>query len=226
MPAPDITISLCANDDIIHYFDYSAVGVSVWSEVEGNAGWIAVAQESQTGSAVGIIVTGQSAGTSDTFTVNIYDEVEGGELLDSWEVKVEFLEDCSTASDICCTGAEEIVWLNREGGLQNYYFNGVRTYGIEQQDEQKYIDYANVARSSSTGKVRGSRLFTTRNVPQSHIDLLDSLQYSIQAWHLVDGEYLPISPARTSYTKYKTRDKFYTASLAFTYSKPINIQTQ
>lgn len=225
-PMADITLTLCTNTDLIHYFDYAAVGVNVWAEITGNAGWIAVAQESQTGSAVGIIIDEQSAAISDEFTISIYDEVEGGALLATWTVAVNVLSVCSTASDICCADGEEIIWLNRSGGLQNYFFNGVRTYAIEQEDEKRYIDYANISRYSTTGKVREARLFTSKSIPQTHIDLLDTLRYSVQAWYKTGGVVYPIMIPQGGYTKYNTRDKIFTANLSCALAEPINIQTQ
>ena len=222
----DITINICKDKSLVYYFDFSTDTVTAWNSITGNAGWISILQDGETSSAIGISIDAQNTSMSDTFEVTVKEATSIGETLNTYSVTINVLGVCETASNVCCTNSEQIVWLNRDGGLQNFYFDGVREFNIDQRDDEEYIDSGNASRYSTSGKVKDGRIFSTKNITKTELNALDSLNYSIQAWHLSDSKYLPISISKGGYTKYNSRDKRFNASIRFTYSTPINIQTQ
>lgn len=222
----DITINICTDKALTYYFDFSVDSVTPFIIVSGNAGWIDILEDAETLSDVGISIDAQSASKTDSFEVTIKDGTSSGEVLNTYTITINVLSVCETASEVCCTSAEQIVWINRDGGLQNFYFDGVREFSIDQREDEDYVDTSNVSRYSTTGKVKEGRIFSTKNISKTELNALDSLNYSIQAWHLSGGEYLPISIGKGGYSKYTSRDKRFNASIRFTYSTPINIQTQ
>lgn len=226
IPQTDITLNICIGEALTYYFDYSPYAVNAWAQIDGNAGWIDVLQDGDTNSALGIIIDAQGSAKTDTFTITILQDTSTGAEVAELTIKVNVLSACETASEVCCTNAEQIVWINRDGGLQNFYFDGVREFNIDQRDDEEYIDSGNTSRYSTSGKVKDGRIFSTKNITKTELNALDSLNYSIQAWHLSDSVYLPISISKGGYTKYNSRDKRFNASIRFTYSTPINIQTQ
>lgn len=221
-----ITLNYCIGGVQSYYFDFSPYDVNWYavlnSELPAN---MEVLEDAETGNVVGVLVDTSTA-SLDGFNLSIYIGADSGEYVSDIVIRVNVLDSCETASDVCCTNAEQIVWINRDGGLQNFYFDGVREFNIDQRDDEEYIDSGNTSRYSTSGKVKDGRIFSTKNITKTELNALDSLNYSIQAWHLTGYKYLPISIAKGGYTKYNSRDKRFNASIRFTYSTPINIQTQ
>ena len=184
IPQTDITFNICIGEAFTFYFDYSPYAVNSWAQINGNAGWIDTIQDGDTDSALGIIIDAQVTSMTDTFTITILQDTSTGEEVAELTVKVNVLASCETASDVCCTNAEQIVWINRDGGLQNFYFDGVREFNIDQRDDEEYVDSGNTSRYSTSGKVKDGRIFSTKNITKTELNALDSLNYSIQAWHL------------------------------------------
>jgi len=221
-----ITLNYCIGGVQTYYFDFSPYDVNWYavlnSELPAN---MEVLEDAETGNVVGVLVDTSTA-SLDGFNLSIYIGADSGEYVSDIVIRVNVLDSCETASDVCCTNAEQIVWINRDGGLQNFYFDGVREFNIDQRDDEEYVDSDNASRYSTSGKVKDGRIFSTKNITKTELNALDSLNYSIQAWHLTGYKYLPISIAKGGYTKYNSRDKRFNASIRFTYSTPINIQTQ
>lgn len=131
----------------------------------------------------------------------------------------------------CCVnypnGRVNIVWLNREGGYQNYIFQGVKTFEQRVGDERTYKD-GSILKLSQRKNVYSGRIVTTSNIPQLHVDYLDSLRTSIQAWEWneSDDTYTEILLDNSDYVKYTTRQKLFDISIRFIYAEEIIIQTQ
>lgn len=140
-------------------------------------------------------------------------------------LKVHVRESCEELYDNCCDGMN-IQWLNQVGGMQNYYFNGVKTFEVTQENAKRYIDYNKIARYSDRGNVYKGMIVSTKAIPQEHVDLLDSLRYSIQAYENRDDVLYPILIDPESYTKYKSKDKKFDVFIKFIYAEPVKIQTQ
>jgi len=143
----------------------------------------------------------------------------------------------NTYNNCCLPGGVHIQWLNQVGGMQNYYFNGVRTFEVSQEDSRNYIDYNNISRYSDRGEVYQGETVSTKAIPKSHVDLLDSLRYSIQAYvveTVTDNPNFgtgfkilnPIRISPDSFTKYKSNEKKFDVYLNFIYADPVKIQTQ
>jgi hypothetical protein len=222
-----ITLNYCIGGVQAYYFDFSPYDVNWYavldSELPTN---MEVVEDAATGNAVGILIDTATASSLNDVNFQINLGAFDVEYITDIVIRVNVLASCETASDVCCTNAEQIVWINRDGGLQNFYFDGVREFNIDQRDDEEYVDSGNTSRYSTSGKVKDGRIFSTKNITKTELNALDSLNYSIQAWHLSGYEYLPISIAKGGYTKYNSRDRRFNASIRFTYSTPINIQTQ
>jgi hypothetical protein len=162
---------------------------------------------------------------SATFEVwdNVPDEGESVEY--QLLIHVISADDCAERYANCCGGVN-MQWLNQVGGMQNYYFNGVRTFEVSQDEAKRYIDYNSIARYTDRGNVYNGEIVSTKAIPKAHADMLDSLRYAIQAWVNVDDVLYPIVIDNESYTKYKSKDKKYDVYVKFIYSEPIRIQTQ
>lgn len=124
-----------------------------------------------------------------------------------------------------------IVWLNPTGGWSSYLFNQKKTYGVDiggsrvfknSDRETHYIQHDNIFDSV----VQPSGL-----IPESHVDFLKSLKYSIAAF-VYDGAsgdditYLPIFNYAKSFELKKQSNGFYKYDFEFSYSAEIITQTR
>jgi hypothetical protein len=145
-------------------------------------------------------------------------------------------ETCFDLYENCCRNQVNLKWVNQEGGIQNYIFTGVRTFEILMGEDTRYIgqasqdtggfDFINVAeRFSSRGRCYKGFIVTAPQIPKSHVDALDSLRLSIQAWVVDDdaGD-VPIIIEPDDFVKYTTRTKIYEVNIRFKTAIPIAIQ--
>lgn len=216
-------IWLCASEQIEFGLDFAPVSLT-WYAEQGDFDNEFEISYREDNSASDI----RFSGTPGTYTANftVWQDVPNvGESID-YQVIVHVLSDdeCSELYDNCCDGIN-IQWLNQVGGMQNYYFNGVKTFEVSQENAKRYIDYNKIARYSDRGNVYNGMIVSTKAVPQSHVDLLDSLRYSIQAYENRDDVLYPILIDPESYTKYKSKDKKFDVYLKFIYADPVKIQT-
>jgi hypothetical protein len=91
--------------------------------------------------------------------------------------------------------------------MQNYYFNGARTFEVRQEEIKQFVDANSISRYSDRGKVYEGEIASTKAIPKAHADMLDSLRYSIQAYVNVDDVLYHILIDAEGYTKYKSKDK-------------------
>jgi len=168
-----------------------------------------------------------TVGTSYEAVVAVYKNTPSGTKIGDFKIIVNVLEDCTNLYSNCCTAnSVNVQWVNQAGGMQNYYFNGVQTIEVSQENAKRFIDPNNIARYSERGQVYDGKIISTKKIPQSHVDLLDSLRYSIQAYINVDDVLFPIIIDPESYTKYKSKDKVFDVFLKFIFADPVKIQTQ
>lgn len=167
---------------------------------------------------------------SESFDIKIivFDNVPGEQSqLKLVHLVVTVEKECRPLYDTCgACGGVNIQWVNQTGGMQNYYFSGVREFDVSQDNAKKYIDPGKVNRYSTRGQVYKGEVVTTKAIPKTHVELLDSLRYAIQAWVNVDDRLYPIVIDSDSYVKYKSKDKFFDVSMRFLYADPVNIQSQ
>lgn len=137
---------------------------------------------------------------------------------------IEYFNNCCNNND---NGLTNIVWLNREGGYQNYIFRGVKTIEVKGGSGKAYKkDF--ISKWSSREGVYNGKIVSTSNIEQSHVDYLDSLRYSIQAWEWDDvaATFQEILIAPDDFTKYTTKQKLFDVSIRFIYAHELLIQTQ
>lgn len=128
-----------------------------------------------------------------------------------------------------CCGDRNIAWFNIQGGWQNYIFSGIKTFQVEVDGSKQFKTSDLVKKHSQIDGVYNGELISTGDIPKSHVDALDGLKYSIQAFLYNDETEawdIPILINKDSFTKYKSNDKFFEVRLKFIYAEEILIQTQ
>lgn len=127
----------------------------------------------------------------------------------------------------CCDNQTNIFWLNRTGGFENYIFTGVKTFEVDGGDSKSFIT-DKVLKYSEKTKIYNGKIVTTSSVPKSHVDKLDSLRQSIQAWEYDETTltFTEIILDTTSYEKYTTKKKIFDVAIRYLYAEEITIQRQ
>lgn len=129
-----------------------------------------------------------------------------------------------------CCGDRNIAWLNIQGGWQNYIFSGIKTFQVEAGEDKQFKTSDYVLKHSEVNGVYDGEIISTGDIPQSHVDALDGLRAkSVQAFLYSDETEawdIPILIDRSSYTKYRSRDKFFEVRIKFIYAEEILVQTQ
>lgn len=127
----------------------------------------------------------------------------------------------------CCDNQTNIVWLNRQGGFENYIFSGVKTFEVDGGSSKTFITNFLKKYSEKTGIYNG-KVVTTSSVPRSHVDKLDSLRQCIQAWEWDedDNTFTEILVDTTDYEKYGSKQKIFDVAIRFIYAEEILIQRQ
>lgn len=130
--------------------------------------------------------------------------------------------------DNCCDNQTNIVWLNREGGYQNYIFSGLKTFEVK-GGNAKTFKRDGIVKYYEREDVYDGRVVTTSAITKAHVDYLDSLRYSIQAWEWdeSDDSFREILVDVENFVKYTSRDNgIYDVAIRFIYADSIKIQTQ
>jgi len=147
----------------------------------------------------------------------------------TYQVNILVANCVETTFENCCDNVCNIVWLNREGGWQNYIFTGIKTFEVRQDKPTQYMEFMNVRKYAERKNVFEGVVCTTGNVPKSHVDYLDSLRYSIQAFlfNTVTEEWdIPIAIDSESWVKYNTKDKLFDIRISYIKAKEVKIQSQ
>lgn len=177
------------------------------------------------GNMEGYSITAPAIGS---YSIQFTEFTSGGELI-TWTIILNVLVDRYNVFQNCC-GDRNIVWLNIQGGWQNYIFTGIKTLQIEGGKDNQFKTSDYVAKYSEISGVYDGELLTTGDIPKSHVDILDGLKSkSIQAFLFNDVTQawdIPILIDRGSYTKYKSNDKFFKVRVKFIYATEVLIQTQ
>jgi hypothetical protein len=129
----------------------------------------------------------------------------------------------------CCNNQINLAWLNRQGGWQNYIFTGIKTFEVQQNSSDLFKTFNKVAKYSEKTNVYNAVIATTGNIPKSHVDYLDSLRYSIQAFmfnEVTNAFDIPIVLDSEDFTKYTSRQKLFDITIRFIYSTELIIQSQ
>jgi hypothetical protein len=175
------------------------------------------------GGGKGYVISAGSVGTYQ-FTFDI--TPAGGGATETYYVDILIANCIESTFENCCDDQCNIVWLNREGGFQNYIFTGIKTFEVESGDAETYKDFGRVIKYSEKKDVYSGMICTTGNIPRTHVDYIDSLKISIQAWLIRDGGYTPILLDVGSFVKYTSREKLFDVRVRFIMAQEIVIQSQ
>lgn len=166
-------------------------------------------------------------GTYEIFFVNLLTE-------GIYKIVIDVTVDAYDAYANCCETPQNphrnIAWLGIHGGWQNYIFTGIKTFQIDAGRDKQFKTNGYVLKHSEVNGVYDGEIITTGDIPKSHVDILDGLRAkSIQAF-LYNSDTnawdIPILVDRSSYSKYKTRDKFFEVRMKFIYAEEILVQSQ
>lgn len=190
----------------------------------GSADWFTPVVNPFTLYMEGYTITAPAVGS---YSVTFSEYVGGNEVI--WTIILNVLVDRYNVFQNCC-GDRNIAWLNIQGGWQNYIFTGIKNFQIEGGKDNQFKTSDYVAKYSEISGVYDGELLTTGDIPKSHVDVLDGLRAkSIQAFLFNETSQawdIPILIDRGSYTKYKSRDKFFEVRVKFIYATEVLIQTQ
>lgn len=165
-------------------------------------------------------------GTYEFFLIEYVEDAEA-ERPREWKVVVHVTHGSVEFANCC--GDRNIAWLNIQGGWQNYIFSGVKTFSVEASKGKQFKTNQYVSKYAQIDGVYNGEVLTTGDIPKAHVDALDGLRYSIQAFLFNDETQawdIPILVDVGSFTKYKSNDKFYEVRLKFIYAEEILVQTQ
>jgi hypothetical protein len=135
-----------------------------------------------------------------------------------------------------CCSAINIIWVNREGGYENYIFTGRRqVYEVEPGEEEAYKTRGLVRKNSQIKDVYRAVICGTQEIPANHLIKLESLRNSIQAWLYDDSlpayanwndRFIPIVIDRETFITRDTREKVIQRNIRFLIGQEVIIQTQ
>jgi hypothetical protein len=172
------------------------------------------------GKVLGLIILGNTAGAF-TFTF----EVDGETFL----VEINVSTCITDFYDNCCDNQCNIAWINPQGGWQNYIFTGIKTFEVQQDNGNTFKTSNKTIKWSERREVYEATICTTGSIPKAHVDYLDTLQYSVQAYLFnptTNAFDIPILVDSDSFTKYTSRQKLFDVSIRFLKAKEIQVQTQ
>lgn len=137
--------------------------------------------------------------------------------------------------EVCCVEKKQcnIAWLPREGGWVNWIFTGIRTVKVKMKRANtfKQLDECGdlALKYSERPDIYDALICTSGDITLTQTEYLDSLKESIQAFAYNDdnGRFdIPVLVDSKSYTKYKTKDKFFEVKVSFIFATEIKVQTQ
>lgn len=165
--------------------------------------------------------------TFEIFFVSHFDHSQGYKII----INVQS-DDFDVYSNCCETEANphrNIAWYNIQGGWQNYIFTGIKTFRVEVGGNKQFKTNQLVSKHQRIEGVFNGEIITAGDIPKSHVDYIDGLRYSIQAFlynSITQTWDIPILIDLETFTKYETRDKFFDVRLKFIYAEEILVQTQ
>lgn len=190
---------------------------------QGTADWFTPIENPYLGNLIGYEITAPSIGS---YTVAFTELVEGEEVI--LTIVLNVIAEAYNLYANCC-GDRNIAWLNIQGGWQNYVFSGIKTFQVEVEGSKQFKNSNLEKKHSQIDGVYTGEIVTTGDIPKAHVDALDGLRYSIQAFLYNDDTEawdIPILIEPESFTKYKSNDKFYEVRIKFIYAEEILVQTQ
>lgn len=127
----------------------------------------------------------------------------------------------------CLSYPLNIVWLNPDGGFSSYTFNAKKKYGVEIGGSSTWKDSNRITRYNSIDDIFDSVIQASGYIPETHVDLLKSLRYSMQAWVVTPGTPPTIQEIFNYAKSYDLKDQgtgFFKYDFDFNYSSEILTQ--
>lgn len=152
-------------------------------------------------------------------------------------IVIEVVDACDIPTyTLNCCNAYNIVWINREGGFENYIFTGKnQIFEVESGDEITFKTSDLVRKFAEKKSIYRAIQIGTGKIPKSHSTKIESLRNSIQAWLYdenapiyIDFEerFTPIYLDFDSFTVLDTSEKVYEVNIRFLIAKELAIQSQ
>lgn len=147
---------------------------------------------------------------------------------DTYKIVINVVVGDVTLFSNCC-GDRNIAWYNIQGGWQNYIFTGIKEFRVEVGKSKQFKTNEYVSKHSQIEGVFDGEVISSGDIPKSHVDAIDNLKYAIQVFmYNTETEVwdIPIVVDVGSFSKYKSKDKFFEVRLKFIYATEILVQTQ
>lgn len=124
----------------------------------------------------------------------------------------------------------QVVWKNRAGGWNNYWFIQDKQYSVDQSEGKTYITKDDEKKWTTRGDIYDAVTVEQKQIPKSHVDFVRSLRDSIQAYVATDitnpATFVPIMLEEESFNLYSISDEFFGVTFKFTYAKKRKVQLQ
>ena len=215
------TFNLCVGEQAVELFPDFNPEILEYGNFVGLPEWVTLTYS-------GLYVNGFIINPPTEGSYSFTFETEGEETIE-YEVDINISNCNQVAYDNCCDNQCNIMWLNPQGGWQNYIFTGIKTFEVEQDNGNTFKTVSKVIKYTEKKEVYNAMICTTGNIPKSHVDYLDSLRYSIQAYLFNSNTNtwdIPILLDSESFTKYTSRDKLFDVAVRLLFAKEIQIQRQ
>jgi hypothetical protein len=215
------TFNLCVGEQAIELFPDFNPEVLEYGNFEGLPEWVTLTYS-------GLYVNGFIINPPTEGSYSFTFETEGEETIE-YEVEINISNCNQVAYDNCCDNQCNIAWLNLQGGWQNYIFTGIKTFEVDQDSGNTFKILNKTIKWSERKEVYNAVVCTTGSIPKAHVDYLDSLRYSIQAFlynSTTNAFDIPILIDSDSFVKYTSRQKLFDVSIRFLKAKEIQVQRQ
>ena len=205
------TYNVCQNEAV---FDTFPSGATQFTGVPSFAAIVPF------GDVFGLVILGNVIGAY-SFTFDVGEE--------TFLVEINVSTCITDFYDNCCDNQCNIAWINPQGGWQNYIFTGIKTFEVQQDNGNTFKTSNKTIKWIERKEVYEATICTTGSIPKAHVDYLDTLQYSVQAYlfNPTTNDFdIPILVDSDSFTKYTSRQKLFDVSIRFLKAKEIQVQTQ
>jgi len=135
----------------------------------------------------------------------------------------------------CCPSIN-LVWVNQNGGFENYIFSGKRqVYEVTEGEAETFKTYDMTIKNAEIAGIYTTVLVNTGVMPSSHLAKIESLKKSIQAWvydetlpsyYEFDKRFTPIFLDREAIITADNREQVIERTIKFRVAKEANIQSQ
>lgn len=208
--------------------DLNPFGLDWWIDTTSKPAWVTEYQDSVSASTVayGINPALVAAGTY-RIEFSAFQDDANGESLGDFYIEIIIPDTCDVEQDICCSNeAVALRWLNREGGISQWTFSGVRRFEMRLGDANTFKNISLERFYSQRKDVYHGKTVNTRQISREQAEYLDSLKYSIQAWEWDGTTATPILLDNDSYLKFASNTRIFEVSVKYILAQEVIVQTQ